>query len=347
MAQPPESRPAFPDLHAVPPCDSLGLAVSVPASFRVSVVIPVYNAEKYVARAAESALAQPETEEVLLVEDDSPDQALAVCRRLESEHPGQVRLFRHPDGRNHGAGPSRNLGIRKATQPFIAFLDADDYYLPGRFARDAELLLADDTLDGVYNALGTDILDEAGRQWWTAGKERPPLTCVWNAPPPERLFFEMQPVGTGGWFSFDATTVRRAVFDKAAWFSDLRLSQDTLLGVQLAAVCRLAGGRTQEPVAMRGVHGGNRIQAPAAMQAARRAVYRELLAWARRRRLPPAYRREIQGLNLRVIPDWKTLPGLLALDPQLLFHPRLRELVRARWRRRGKPAATAAPRSAP
>ncbi len=302
------------------------------APFRVSVVVPVYNAEKYVARAVASALDQPEVEEVLLVEDDSPDQALAVCRRLESENPERVRVFRHPDGKNHGAGPSRNLGIRHARCPFIAFLDADDYYLPGRFARDAELLREDPTLDGVYNAIGADILDEAGRQWWTSGKERPRTTCVWSSPPPERLFFEMQPVGNGGWFVLDALTVRREVFDKVGLFSNLRLGQDTLLVVQLAALCRLAGGNTREPVAMRGVHGENRIQDPQKMLAARRTVYRALLVWARQRRLPRAQRREIQGLNLRLLHSWKALPGLLALDPRLAFHPRLRDIVRARLR---------------
>ena len=147
----------------------------------------------------------------------------------------------------------------------------------------------------------------------------------------------MQPVGNGGWFLLDALTVRREIFEQVGMFSDLRLGQDTLLAVQLAALCRLAGGNTREPVAMRGVHGDNRIQEPAAMQTARRAVYRELLVWARQRRLPRAQRREIQGLNLRLLRSWKALPGLLALDPLLLFHPRLRDIVRARLRSLGGP----------
>ena len=50
--------------------------------FEVSVVIPVYNAAAFVTQAVESALAQPEVREVVLVEDCSPDDSLAVCRQL-------------------------------------------------------------------------------------------------------------------------------------------------------------------------------------------------------------------------------------------------------------------------
>src|SRR5210317_669111 len=94
----------------------------------ISVVIPVFNAERYVESAVESALRQSETAEVILVEDNSPDNALEICQRLEAQDP-RVRLFRHGDGKNHGAGESRNLGIRNARCDYIAFLDADDYYV--------------------------------------------------------------------------------------------------------------------------------------------------------------------------------------------------------------------------
>ena len=82
--------------------------------FEVSVVIPVYNAAAFVTQAVESALAQPEVREVVLVEDCSPDDSLAVCRQLAEKYP-QVNLFQHPGGVNRGAGPSRNLGITKST----------------------------------------------------------------------------------------------------------------------------------------------------------------------------------------------------------------------------------------
>ncbi len=91
---------------------------------KISIIIPVYNAEKYLERAVKSALNQSETGEVILVEDDSPDNALELCMNLEEEYE-RVKLFRHPDGKNHGAGASRNLGIEKSDFDFIAFFDVD------------------------------------------------------------------------------------------------------------------------------------------------------------------------------------------------------------------------------
>ena len=105
--------------------------------FRVSVVTPVYNAAEFVTRAVESALAQPETGEVLLIEDNSPDNSLRVCRELAEKHE-KVRVLRHPDGGNHGAGASRNLGMQNARFDYIGFVDADNFDLLNRFAKTKE-----------------------------------------------------------------------------------------------------------------------------------------------------------------------------------------------------------------
>ena len=96
---------------------------------KISVIIPVYNAGKYVKSAVESALMQDETKGVILVEDGSPDNSLQVCRELAEKHEA-VTLYRHPDHQNHGAGESRNFGIEKAACDYIAFLDADDLWKP-------------------------------------------------------------------------------------------------------------------------------------------------------------------------------------------------------------------------
>lgn len=81
---------------------------------RISVVIPVYNAEKYVSQAVDSALQLEDVYEIILIEDNSPDNALAVCQQLAEKHE-KVKLYQHPDKKNHGASPSRNLGIEKST----------------------------------------------------------------------------------------------------------------------------------------------------------------------------------------------------------------------------------------
>lgn len=63
---------------------------------KISVIIPVYNAEKYIEKAVESALQFDEVFEVLLIEDQSPDNALAVCKRLADQYE-RIKLFQHPD----------------------------------------------------------------------------------------------------------------------------------------------------------------------------------------------------------------------------------------------------------
>jgi len=66
---------------------------------KVSVIIPVYNAEKFVRNAVASALFHEEVKEIILVEDNSPDNALAVCQELALEN-DRVRLYQHPGGIN-------------------------------------------------------------------------------------------------------------------------------------------------------------------------------------------------------------------------------------------------------
>src|SRR5690606_1248107 len=98
----------------------------------ISVIIPVYNAAAFVEQAVQSALTQPEVSEVILVEDGSEDKSLPICEKLASQN-DIITLLRHPGGVNKGAGASRNLGIQHTKNEWIAFLDADDYYLENRF----------------------------------------------------------------------------------------------------------------------------------------------------------------------------------------------------------------------
>jgi glycosyltransferase involved in cell wall biosynthesis len=97
---------------------------------RVSVVIPVYNAEKHVANTLESLLAQThENFEVIIVDDGSLDNSINVCRQFTDP---RIKIVQQS---NRGLPGARNTGIRHAEGDYIAFLDADDLWLPTKLEK--------------------------------------------------------------------------------------------------------------------------------------------------------------------------------------------------------------------
>lgn len=226
---------------------------------KISVIIPVYNAEKYVTKAVESALRFDEVFEVILVEDQSPDKALDVCKTLAKKH-DRVKLFQHPDKGNHGAGESRNVGMRNATGNFLAFLDADDFYLPNRFDAEKELF-KNPKVEGVYGAIGVHYYSEkAKEQYFPIFGNR--LTTVYKKHAPKDVFRgQLGMNGSFGLFSVDALTIRKSALEKLKpWMkTHLRLHQDTEFLFRLSFYCDLYPGILDEAIAMRGVHEENRI----------------------------------------------------------------------------------------
>ena len=92
----------------------------------ISVVIPVFNGEKYLAEAIQSVLNQTvPPSEIIVVDDGSTDHTAAVCR----EFADQIHYLKQE---NHGAAAARNLGIKEAAGTYLAFLDADDLWMPTR-----------------------------------------------------------------------------------------------------------------------------------------------------------------------------------------------------------------------
>ncbi|RXM52031.1 MULTISPECIES: glycosyltransferase family 2 protein [unclassified Chryseobacterium] len=227
---------------------------------RISVVIPVYNAEKYVSQAVDSVLQFDEVHEIILIEDQSPDNALQVCQQLAEKHE-KVKLYQHPDKKNHGAGPSRNLGIEKSTGDFIAFLDADDYFLPNRFDAEKELF-KDPKVEGVYGALGVHYYSQkAKEQYYQLFGDR--LTTVYKKYAPKDVFpGQLHMLGTFGLFSIDTLTVRKeSLMNKVQplFKAHLRLHEDTEFLFRLSYYLDLYPGILEEAIAVRGVHENNRI----------------------------------------------------------------------------------------
>jgi glycosyltransferase involved in cell wall biosynthesis len=107
----------------------------------VSIIVPILDAERYLAAAVASVRQQPVSDwELLLVDDGSKDRSLELARRLAEEEPVRIRCLEHEDHRTHGASATRNLGLQAAGGEFVAFLDADDVWLPGKLAHQLELL---------------------------------------------------------------------------------------------------------------------------------------------------------------------------------------------------------------
>lgn len=104
------------------------------SSPRVSVVIPAYNCARFLERAVTSALAQSEAGElqIVIVDDGSTDTTAEVMTDLARRHP-QVEAY--ANAQNSGPGATRNRGIAEARGEWVALLDADDAFGPGRLAR--------------------------------------------------------------------------------------------------------------------------------------------------------------------------------------------------------------------
>jgi glycosyltransferase involved in cell wall biosynthesis len=131
---------------------------------QVSVIMIFLNTERFIQEAIESVFAQSyDAWELLLVDDGSTDTSSAIARGYAEQHPGQVRYFEHAGRQNRGMSASRNLGIRNATGEYIAFLDADDIWLPHKLEQQVAILGAWPEAAMVYGL----------SQWWYSWTGKP------------------------------------------------------------------------------------------------------------------------------------------------------------------------------
>jgi glycosyltransferase involved in cell wall biosynthesis len=185
----------------------------------VSVVIPAYNAAWCVAKAIDSVLAQEGAGyEIVVVDDGSTDDTPAVL----AHYGDAVRVVRQ---RNQGLSAARNAGIRAARGEFVAFLDADDWWLPGKLGKQMELMRTRPEVG--FSSTAARVEDPEGR-----------LLNLWAAPQWQgafvvHLFGSNADVAGSG----SAVVARRALFERVGGFDEtLRSLEDIDMWMRLAAV---------------------------------------------------------------------------------------------------------------
>ena len=123
----------------------------------ISIVVPVYNAERFIRETIESVEAQTYTNwELLLVEDGSTDGTVVLLEELLSaKNDKRVKLIKQPS--NAGAAEARNRGVREAAGRYIAYLDADDIWLPEKLEHELHFMQEKDI---AFAFTGYEFADE-------------------------------------------------------------------------------------------------------------------------------------------------------------------------------------------
>jgi len=172
-------------------------------SAAVSVIIPVRDGARTLARSIQSVLSQADDLEVIVVDDGSTDDSAAIAESFG------VRVFRHEQ--SLGVAAARNRGIAESTGDLVAFNDADDAWRPGKLVSQRALLAGDPDLQFVLCAF-QNVADEGF-----------PL-AAWATRPAARAGGDEALAG----FIFQAMLARRTAFERVGLLDvEMRWSEDT------------------------------------------------------------------------------------------------------------------------
>ena len=175
----------------------------------VSVIIPTYNSARFLAESIQSVLHQTFTDfELLVIDDGSTDDTRQVVAQFE----GDLRAsYFHQE--NRGGAAARNTGIKHSSGRFVAFLDADDLWFPGKLQSQVAVLRENSEVSVVHTALVLLQIDNQDREVSRRIHRRPTFR---ERTLYEELLYEM--VITG---SASSVIVRRDALDQVGPFDEL------------------------------------------------------------------------------------------------------------------------------
>jgi glycosyltransferase involved in cell wall biosynthesis len=170
---------------------------------KVSVIVPVYNAEKYVSDTIQSLLAQTyENFEVIIVDDGSPDRSIEICRKFTDS---RIKIVQQP---NRGLAGARNTGIRQAQGDYLSFIDADDLWTPEKLEKHVKHLNSSPSVGVSFSY--SAFIDELGQNM---GLYQIPRKIKGITPP---YILCRNPIGNGS-----AAVFRREVFENIRFQDNL------------------------------------------------------------------------------------------------------------------------------
>jgi len=183
---------------------------------RVSVICIFFNERRFLAEAIESVLGQTYRDfELILADDGSADESVAIARDYAQRFPDRVRYVEHPGHANRGMSATRNLGLASARGEFDAFIDADDVWLPTKLAEQVAILDAHPEAGIVCGMVkwwfswdgGKDVLTPTGHV--QDAMSRPPETSL-----------ALYPLGKAGAPCPSDILVRRSLIAKVGGFEE-------------------------------------------------------------------------------------------------------------------------------
>ena len=185
----------------------------------VSIIIPVYNAEKYLRQCLDSILAlEYQDYEVIMVDDGSKDSSYKICE----EYAAKDNRFHFYHKENGGVSSARNFGIQNSSAPWITFVDSDDYvtagYLNGIDNRDEDIVIT-----GYSKFDNSGIVD----RWQSENAHHTEITTFINSYITDSLL-------RGPVFKF----YKRSLIGDLRFLSDMKIGEDAYFVFKYLAQCK-------------------------------------------------------------------------------------------------------------
>lgn len=174
-------------------------------SLKVSIIMPVWNAEKYLERSIASVKSQSyQNWELIIVDDGSQDNSISICEK-ESRKDSRIKLICNKHG---GTALARNTGIKKAQGDYIGFLDADDAFHPIFFEKMIDAIIMNKTDIALCRTVrGTDASDFCKQK----------LKVVFHSETKEEVFARMYQGEWGDMIAPYTKIYKRNIFDKVSF----------------------------------------------------------------------------------------------------------------------------------